>query len=259
MALERRLDALALTDHDSTEGLPEALAAAQGTTLAVLPGVEIAAFQADPTAPHGGHTVDILGYLFDADHQPLQATLRAIRQARLSRAARMVQKLNALGLAITYERVREIAGSGAVARPHVAMALREAGYVTTLQEAFDRYIDERGPAYVDRYRLTPPEAIALLHAAGGVAVLAHPYRVPHCQTLIADYAAQGLDGLEVYYPDHTPDFTRRMRVLARRYGLIMTGGSDFHRAVDGMIGLGRQRVPPACVAQLMARAAEYRR
>lgn len=258
MALARRLDVIALTDHDTSDGLPTALAAAAGTALTVLPGLELATFQVDPTTPRGGFSVDFLGYCYDRDHAALQAMLHRIRQVRLTRAEQMVARLNELGMAISYERVRAIAGDGAVTRPHVAIALHEAGYVDSLQEAFDRYIADDGPAYVDRFRLSPAEAIQLLHDAGGAAVLAHPIRVPDLDTLLPEYVGCGLDGLEVYYPDHDAAFTRRMRVLARRYDLIMTGGTDFHREQGGLIRLGRQRVPAACVEQLLARAASYR-
>jgi predicted metal-dependent phosphoesterase TrpH len=255
MAGERRLETIALTDHDSVAGLPEARTAAAGTGLTVLSGVELPTSLEDPTFPRGVRTVDILGYLFDAEYRPLLHMLRTIRETRLRRAAQMVDKLNALDMAITYARVQEIAGSGAVGRPHVAQALLEAGYVASLKEAFDRYLGDDGPAYVARYRLAPREAIALLHAAGGVAVLAHPIRLPACRALIPALVAYGLDGLEAYYPDHDAAFTSEMEALAHRHGLIVTGGSDLHREVEN---LGQQPVPPECVDQLRERAAQYR-
>ncbi len=258
LALARRLDAIALTDHDTSNGLPAAMTAAEGTGLTVLPGLELATFQPDPTTPRGGFSVDFLGYCYDLDNAPLQDKLRHIREVRLTRAEQMVARLNELGMAISYERVRAIAGKGAVTRPHVAMALREAGHVASLQEAFDRYIADDGPAFVDRYRLSPPEAIRLLHAAGGAIVLAHPIRVPNLDSLLPEYIGYDLDGLEVYYPDHDSAFTRRMRVLARQYDLIQTGGTDFHREKGGVIRLGQQQVPPECVEQLVARAQSYR-
>jgi hypothetical protein len=255
LALVHRLDVLALTDHDCTDGVAAAQAAAQGTPLTVLPGIELA------TTPPDGLTMDLLGYLYALDATPFQTRLQTLRAQRLDRAALMVERLAELGVPVRYERVLEIAGEGAVARPHVAQALLEAGHVATLQEAFDRFLGDDRPANVPHGELTPPEAIALLHAAGGVAVLAHPIRlVEHHldpEAIVAELAPHGLDGLEVYYPDHTPEFTLRMRVLARRYDLVMTGGSDFHRREGDTIRLGTQSVPGEAVDHLRARAARY--
>ena len=260
-AQKHRLDVIAITDHDNTAGIAPAQDAAQtantDTPLTILPGIELATYLVDPTSPRGGRTVDVLGYLFDPENAPLQDILYKIRHARHLRAEEMLDKLNALGMPLSSDRVKAIAGEGSIGRPHVAQALREAGYVHTLQEAFERYIGENRPAYADRYRLTPVEAIDLLHQAGGVAVLAHPIRVPMYKTLIPELAAHGLDGVEVYYPDHDADLKMRLRVLARTHDLIMTGGSDFHRPTGGKLSLGSQKVPPECIAQLQARAARY--
>jgi predicted metal-dependent phosphoesterase TrpH len=257
LALVHRLDVLALTDHDSTNGIAEAQAAARGTPLSVLPGIELA------TTPPDGNTMDVLGYLYDPDDAALQARLDALRANRLDRAALMVERLAGLGVPVSYERVLEIAGEGAVTRPHVAQALLEAGQVATFQEAFDRFLGDGRPANVPHAKLTPQEAIALLHAAGGVAVLAHPIRLVEMglnpEAVVADLTPHGLDGLEVYYPDHTPDFTLRMRVLARRFELVMTGGSDFHRREGDTIRLGSQPVPAESVDHLRQRAARYAR
>lgn len=252
MALRHRVDVLALTDHDTSEGIPEALTAAQDTPLKILPGIEMATVQAD------GRTIDLLGYFYDIEHAELQAQLAIMRSARRERAAAIVEKLAALGLPIRLERVLEIAGKGTVARPHIAEVMLEAGHVATRQQAFDQYIGNESPAYVPHYEINIERAIALLHAAGGVAVLAHPIRVRDYADYLPGWVDAELDGLEVYYPDHGPQFTMQARVLARRYNLIMTGGSDFHRMEDGVIKLGSQTVPPECVAQLEARAAQYR-
>lgn len=257
LALVHRLDVLALTDHDCTDGVAEAQAAARDTPLTVLPGIELA------TTPPDGPTMDLLGYLYDLNDAPFQARLTALRDYRRDRAALMVERLNALGIPIRYERVLEIAGEGAVARPHVAQALLEAGHVATFQEAFDRYLGDGRPANVPHAKLTPEEAIDLLHGAGGVAVVAHPIRLVEIgldpEAVVKELLPHGLDGLEVYYPDHTPDFTLRMRVLARRYDLVMTGGSDFHRRENDTIRLGSQPVPAESVAHLRERAARYAR
>jgi predicted metal-dependent phosphoesterase TrpH len=252
LALQHRLDVIALTDHDTSDGVAEAQAAARDTALTVLPGVELATIQPD------GETIDLLGYLYDLVDTTMQRKLLEIRDVRRGRAARIVEKLTALGAPISLDRVFEIAGSGSVGRPHIAQAMLEAGYVATPQEAFDRYIADDGPAYVHHYQLSMPEAIDMLHAAGGVAVLAHPYRVRDYADRIAGWVGIGLDGLEVYYPEHDPDFTMKARVLARRHGLVMTGGTDFHRREGGTIRMGTQQVPPEVVEQLYARAERYR-
>ena len=200
----------------------------------------------------------MLGYLYDDQDPTFTSTLDHIWASRRDRAAGMVEKLNQLGVPITYHQMLDIAGAGSVARPHVARALLESGAVSTFQEAFDRYIGDDGPAYVPHFRVSSADAIALLHAAGGVAVLAHPIRVMHLDRILPLLVEQGLDGLEVYYPDHNPDFTMRMRVLACKYDLVMTGGSDFHDPEgNGPLRLGRQIVPPESVDQLRERAARY--
>ena len=252
LALKHRITHLALTDHDTCGGIAEALATAAGTDLDFLAGIELA------TVPEGDRNVDMLGYLYDDQDPTFTSTLDHIWASRRDRAAGMVEKLNQLGVPITYHQVLDIAGAGSVARPHVARALLESGAVSTFQEAFDRYIGDDGPAYVPHFRVSSADAIALLHAAGGVAVLAHPIRVMHLDRILPLLVEQGLDGLEVYYPDHNPDFTMRMRVLARKYDLVMTGGSDFHYPEgNGPLRLGRQIVPPESVDQLRERAARY--
>lgn len=253
LALRHRLDAIALTDHDTTAGLPEALEAAAGSRLLVLAGVELSTMQPD------GEAIDLLGYGVDPADGAFEARLRLLRSARRDRAAQMVARLAALGAPISLERVYALAAGGAVARPHIAQALLEAGHVHTMQEAFDRFIGNGGPAYIPHLPLPIEEAIALIHAAGGMAVLAHPIRVRDYAARLGGWVDAGLDGLEVYYPDHNPFFTRDARVAARRYGLIMTGGSDFHRPeADGTIRLGRQHVPPDCIDQILARLERYR-
>ncbi|MER3457670.1 MAG: hypothetical protein C4309_02600, partial [Chloroflexota bacterium] len=162
LALERGLTAIALTDHDTTDGVAEAQTAARDTGLEVIAGVEI------NTESEDGD-VHFLGYFVRPDDAAFQAQLATLRNARLGRARLMVEKLARLGLPLDWERVQAIAGEGAVGRPHVARALLERGYITTISEAFEKYIGHEGPAYVPRYRLTPEEAIAVIRAAGGVA------------------------------------------------------------------------------------------
>jgi hypothetical protein len=250
LAARKGLEVLAITDHDTTEGVPEAVAAGEEFGVRVIPGVEIS------TDTPLGH-VDVLGYFVDVDHPELRDTLVRIRDARYYRAQEMVEKLGRLGCPIRFERVLELAGEGAVGRPHVAQALLEAGYVSTISEAFERYIGWERPAYVDRFRLTPVQACRLIRAAGGAPSLAHPVPVEdplsdpkNLPALLPELVRAGLMGLECYYPGYPPAATRRLLDLAARFDLIPTGGSDFHGAVKPEIELGMVEVPPASVTAL---------
>jgi predicted metal-dependent phosphoesterase TrpH len=253
IALTNQLDVIALTDHDTVSGIRPAQAAAATTGLQVLAGVELSS-EDEHTDRH------VLGYLIDVDHAPLQALLSELRDSRTNRAARMVQKLADLGIPISMERVLALADDGAVGRPHVARALVEGGYVSSIQEAFDQYLANDGPAYVPHYRLEPQRAISMIHAAGGVAVLAHPGHYEDYRAVIAALVPLGLDGIEVYYPDHTPAVVEDLTVLARQYRLVMTVGSDFHRREgDGSARIGSVRTPPDAniVEALRERARTY--
>jgi 3',5'-nucleoside bisphosphate phosphatase len=254
IALAHQLDVMALTDHDNVSGIGPAREAAASTKLEVLAGVELSS-EDERTDRH------ILGYLLDTENKPLQDVLAELRNARTSRADRMVRKLAALGVDIPIERVYAVADKGSVGRPHVARVLVEKGYVGSLQEAFDRYIGDDGPAYVPHYRLEPARAIDVIHGAGGVAILAHPGHYEDYRMVVADLVPIGLDGLEVYYPDHMPDIVRDLEVLARQYNLAMTVGSDFHRREgDGSARIGSVRAPAKAdiVGALRERAKRYR-
>ncbi|MCC7449239.1 MAG: PHP domain-containing protein [Anaerolineae bacterium] len=254
IALTNQLDIIALTDHDNVSGVVPAQQAAAGRKLEVLAGVELSS-EDDYTDRH------ILGYLLDVDNAPLQVTLTELRDARTNRAEHMVQKLAAIGVNIPLQRVMALAGTGSVGRPHVAQVLAEQGYVNSIQEAFERYIGNDGPAYVPHYRLEPARAIELIHGAGGVAVLAHPGHYDDYRSVIAALVPLGLDGVEVYYPDHVPALVEDLRVLARQYNLVMTVGSDFHRREgDGAARIGSVRTPPNLdiVGTLRERAGQYR-
>jgi predicted metal-dependent phosphoesterase TrpH len=260
IALSKNMDVIALTDHDTIDGSAAALAAAREATpasrLEVIAGVEL-------SAEEDGADRHILGYLLDTESPTLKAALTELREARVHRADRIVQKLDELGVHVPLERVYALAGDGSVGRPHVARALIEQGTVGSVQEAFDRYLGNDGPAYVPHHRLTPADAIRLVHDAGGVAVLAHPGRLEHGQPreIIEAMVPLGLDGLEVYYPDHTPALVEELRELARRFDLVMTVGSDFHRREgDGTARIGSVKTPADFdpVAALKARAARTR-
>jgi len=255
IALTNQMDIIALTDHDNVNGLDEARQAASGK-LEVLVGVELSA-EEDQKDRH------LLGYLFDLDNEAFLTTLVELRDARVSRADRIVQKLAGLGINISLERVYALAGSGSVGRPHVARVMVEQGYVSSLQEAFDKYLSDSGPAFVPHFRLTPADAIQLIHSAGGAAVLAHPGRLDgNYRAIIEALVPAGLDGIEVYYPDHTPDMVSSLQQLATQHNLVMTVGSDFHRREgDGSARIGTVKFPANVdiVSLLAARASQYQR
>jgi hypothetical protein len=232
LAVSRGVEIMALTDHDSMEGLPEAAQAASrypGFTL--IPGVEMST-----DIPTG--EVHVLGYFLDPKDAQLQEELARLRDTRWDRGRRMVEKLHDLGVNISWERVQAIAGGGAVGRPHVAQALLEKGHVGTVQEAFDRYIGRNGPAYAERAKMTPAEAVAFLRERRAFPVLAHPRENGSLEELLPALQEAGLGGMEVYYQDYDEASVERLLTIARSHGLLPTGGSDYH-------GLGgeRQRLP----------------
>jgi 3',5'-nucleoside bisphosphate phosphatase len=243
---------VAVTDHDNTDGLAEAQAEADTLGLTLIPGIELST----DLGPIGVH---VLGYFLRYDDPAFQARLLPMRDDRLNRAYGMVARLGELGYPVSIERVLAIAGEGSVGRPHVAQALLEAGHVGSIAEAFDRFIADHGPAYVDRMKLSPQDAIALIHAHGGVTSVAHPYDAPDVDALVAELAAAGLDGVETYYQGYGPDRVEHLLALTRQYGLVPTGGSDYHgfpmgdaREVDNDVG--SVRVPEETVELLRARA-----
>lgn len=219
-ALRKRLKAIAITDHDVIEGIKPALEAAKGTCLEVIPGVEI-------NTEGAGHEVHILGYFINVDNPVFKAQLDFLRNARESRAEKIVRRLQELGIDIEWKRVLEIAGEGSVGRPHIGLAMMEKGYVSSVQEAFQKYVGYGCPAYVPRYKIEPTEAVRIIKSAGGAAVMAHP-GLSQRDDLIPELVAAGICGLEVYYPTHTPAQTEYYLNIARQYNLLATGGSDYH-------------------------------
>lgn len=252
IALAQDFDVIAITDHDTTAGIGPAQAAARLTGLPlVVPGIELS------TAEDAGD-VHLLGYFINPDDAAFQTELATFRDARVERGRAMVARLAELGLPVAWERVEALADGGAVGRPHVARALVEAGYVESVREAFDRYISTGGPAYVARHRLTPEEAIALIHRAGGAAVMAHPSLVPTWPTLLHTLAAAGLDGVEVNHPANSAPTRLVLRAMAKKLGLITTGGSDFHgQRVKPGNTLGCETPPHGAVYALQTRAKQY--
>lgn len=214
------LRAISITDHDTTDGMREAQEAGRRLGIDVISGVEI-------NTEVGSRDVHILGYFYDIDDEAFTGQIRALREGRLVRAQTMVNKLAAVNAKVELEHVLSIAHDAAVGRPHVARALVEAGYVSDLDEAFGRYLGRGKPAFVERMKYPPEEAMALIRRCGGIPVIAHPPLV-NDDDLVVRMADSGAMGIEVYHARHKPKHVRRWREFARRRGLLITGGSDSH-------------------------------
>jgi len=257
LAQERGLAAIALTDHDTIDGLAEAVAAGGELGVEVIPGVEI-------SARHNLGSMHILGFLLDYHSDLLAQRLAVLQQARKDRNPQIVAKLNALGIPITLAQVEHISGGGQMGRPHVARALYQGGYVRTLQEAFDIYLGNQGKAYVSKFRFPPAEAMAMIRDARGVPVLAHPFTLGlhtpgTLKPFLQELMALGLAGVECYYPEHSPDQEALYLSLARDLGLLITGGSDFHGNNKPEVDLGRCNCQPHLTYDLVTAMKAWRR
>lgn len=239
-AKRARLAAIALTDHDTVSGIDEAIATGAELGVRVVPGVELSAVEGDAET-------HLLG-LHLRDTSVLDRGLAELRDMRTRRARQIVEKLNALGVQIAFDAVLRQAGSGALGRPHVARALIAEGWAVDSRDAFDRYLGGGRPAYVAKEQLDMRDAIAMIHAAGGLAVLAHPGAAATRDRLEA-LAAQGLDGVEVRHPSHSPSEIARIRALSEQLGLVASGGSDWHGASEGPRTIGMMQVPGEWLAR----------
>ena len=244
------LDVIALTDHDTLDGLDQARRALP-PGLALVPGMEL-------SCRLGGHSVHLLAYHADPGHAGLAAQLQAITTDRVRRGRDMVTKLRELGVGITWEQVAAIAGDGVVGRPHIARAMVAAGAIASPQQAFTaEWIGPGGRAYAARYALDPEEAIRLVTSAGGVSVLAHPGSPQRGWVIgdaaVARLAKAGLGGLEVFHPDHDHAERLRLSALAASLGLVSSGGSDDHGSLTGH-RLGCETIAPGEYARLMSLA-----
>ena len=247
------LDVIAITDHDCVDGIDEALATAKEiSSIMVIPGVEVST-----DIPKG--EVHVLGYFIDHHDPGLLATLERLRDSRCVRAEKMVAKLADLGLSVDWERVQELAGQGAIGRPHIAQAMLECNYITSFKEAFDKYISREGPAYVEREKITPSEAVQLIADARGLPVLAHPADMNNLEQLIPELQKVGLVGIEVYYGNYPPKTNKYLASLADKFGLIACGGTDYHGLDDSNEPpLGSVEVPAESVRHLITLAAKRR-
>lgn len=236
LAREGGLRAMALTDHDTIDGLAEAMAAGEEYGVEVIPGVEISAY-------FPGGNMHILGLFIEYTDGLLDQRLAVLKQARADRNPQIVAKLNSLGIPITMEQVERLSGGGQVGRPHIARALLEGGYIRSFSEAFDKFLGNHGPAYVEKFRFPPKEAIAMIREAGGIPALSHPFTLElgsayALKNLLMELKDLGLAGIEVFYSDHTQEQVALYLKMARELGLLITGGSDFHGQNKPEVTLG---------------------
>lgn len=237
------LCAIAITDHDTVDGVQEAVQAAEA--IEVIPGVEL-------STSEGPTDIHILGYYIDPMHEGLLRKLREFRDGRYLRAQCIVEKLNQLGVPITLEQVLTKADAGCIGRPHIADVLVEDGVVSSLEKAFRHYLGHHAPAYVPKVKISAKDAIHLIRSAGGVAVLAHPGTVRRDE-LIPSLVAVGLDGIEAIHPNHGEAVVRYYMKLAQKHDLIVTGGTDYHRPRGDRSDLGALHIPYDCVLALRSR------
>jgi predicted metal-dependent phosphoesterase TrpH len=228
------LVAIALTDHDTLDGIAAATTTGAELGVRVVPGVELSAVE-------GEVETHILG-LHLSDTRALEGRLVALRDMRRNRAERIVQRLNELGVRIDFASVLEQAGGGAIGRPHIARAMIAEGWAVDLRDAFDRYLGNGKPAFVSKDRLAVAEAIELIHQAGGLAILAHPAH-GGTRARIEAFVREGIDGVEVRHPSHSADDMSRLAALVEHFSLVPSGGSDWHGAAEGPRTLGMMRVP----------------
>jgi len=256
LAHQAGVTALAITDHDITTGLVEANVAGESFGIEVIPGVEI-------SSTLGNSELHILGYFLDWQDTRLNERLKTLRDSRHRRNPKIVERLQSLGIDLTYDEVRALAGSDSVGRPHIARALMDKGVVSSAKEAFDRFLADGKSAYVPRDLPSPTEAIHWIKAARGLAVLAHPTWLRCTEQslveLVRQLKADGLDGIEVYYSTHAARQTREYLSLAQQLGLLVTGGSDFHGLtkpdIEVGIGKGSLHIPTSLLPKMKDLAA----
>ncbi|MDD3267733.1 MAG: PHP domain-containing protein [Syntrophomonadaceae bacterium] len=222
LAIASAIQGIAITDHDTINGLEPAILYKNENefSIDIIPGIEM-------NTEAGEQEVHILGYYIDYHNSRLIKRLEEIRWARYERAQKMIHKLNGLGMSISFDQVQDLAGGDLIGRPHIALALIKNNYVFSIAEAFNKYIGKGKPAYVNRYKFLPQEAIDLIKTVGGIPVLAHPGLIAD-EPVILDIIKLGIEGLEVYYPQHDENQIAKFLDLSRKYNLLVTGGSDYH-------------------------------
>ena len=238
------LAAVCIVDHDSIGAVEQALWASQKYGVEVIPSTEL-------SSQIGDKELHILGYFVDWRAKWFRDKLVELQEDRRERVKKMIDKLSGLGVKIPYNLVISIDG-GVIGRPHIALAMLDRGYIETMQEAFDKYIGYGKPAYVGKYPLTPAEALEIIHRAGGVSVLAHPV-FARADDMLPELVEQGLRGIEVYHSRHDASTTRHYKQLAKKYGLLITGGSDSH---GREVSVGSVRVPYSFIENLKKEVAK---
>ena len=247
---ERKLAAFAITDHDTIEGFLIVRELVGEGDPELIAGLEMSC-----SSERGD--LHMLAYDFDPEHARLLETLQDFKEKRNQRGRSMVQRLNDMGITITYDDVLEAAGGAAIGRPHVAEAMHRCKAVASYDDAFRRFIGDRQPAYVPKQNFTPAEAINLIHDAGGVAVLAHPM-VAGAVENIEELVGLGIDGIEAMHPDHKQHQTANLKEMAARFRLIWTGGSDFHGRGGRCGSVGSEATPIDCIQELRLRSSQKR-
>jgi len=234
-AIELGLKAVSITDHDAVTGAAEAQSYARGKSVEVIVGIELSAAKTDDD-------IHILGYFVRPDSERLLETIEKFRRIRFERGKKMVMRLAEVGIKLDFDKVLALAGEAAVGRPHVAEALFKGGFVPSYNDAFRKYLYLNGPVYVPKAKITPGEAIELIHSAGGLAVMAHPGLTDR-DDMIAELVAWGLDGLEIYHPTHNHGVREKYKMIADKYRLVYTGGSDSHNRKGRYGDIGDEKVP----------------
>jgi len=248
LAKETGLEAIAITDHDTLDGLFWALKAGREAAMEVIPGVELST-ECNDTDIH------ILGYFIDPYHQVFLRHLVTLREKRVERAFKMVKKLQDMGAPISFNQVKEVAGKSSLGRPHIARTLMYLGFVNKPAEAFERYIGRGCPAYIPRFKYAPEKAVKLVLQARGVPVMAHP-GLAGCDEIIPSLVEAGLKGIEVYYPKHAEQQVKHYLKLCEKYFLLPTGGSDYHGSTHKEHSRLASATVPYLVVQKLKKAAK---
>ena len=249
MALDSGLRSIALTDHDTVEGIDEFLASGNNQELELFSGLEI-------SSTHREFSLHILGYGIDHKNKDLVKWLIPLQEGRIKRNKEIISKLQKMGHNIQLDELDSISHCGQTGRPHIARLLKIKGIVQSNKDAFSLYLRKGGPAFADRFAYSATESINIIHKAGGIAVLAHPgileKHTKALPLLITELVERGLDGIEAYYPSHAPTMEKKIRSFARKYQLVLTGGSDYHgnnRTFSTMAGNGKAFCPPDTILE----------
>ena len=240
------ITAISITDHDSVKGVKEALRAGEEMGVEVIPGVEI-------SADMGKDEIHILGYYLNWEDEKFLSQLEIFQQTRVQRNDKLLRRLDELGMRVDRQELARIAPRGVISRLHIARLMVEKGYVSSIGGAFEDWLNPGKPAYVERIKVLPAKIISLITEAGGIPVLAHPF-LSKRDDLIPDLVKFGLQGIEIYHSSHSPVATEHYRVLAKRYNLLITGGSDCHGLAKDRILMGRVNVPLKVLDELKRKA-----